>query len=445
MKNLLPFGALLCFLLLLITACNKSENATSDIPELLPRKEAIRQGKEWDDLQNLYAKNLNRVRKNPQDQDAMLGLSEIFMQEARITGESGHYYAAALNMLERIMKNKPDNQDIEFRALANQANVMLSLHQFQMALETGKKAVAINPFNAQIYGILVDANVELGNYKEAVAMADKMVATRPDLRSYSRVSYLRQIYGDNKGAIEAMNLAAEAGYPGAEDTEWARITLGDLLLNAGDLKNAEGVYQLTLENRPGYPYGEIGLAKVEKAKGNYDAAIKHTETAIRNMSLPGFVDMLSDLYELKGDKGKAQEIRGEIVDLLEEVQKEEPKDAPVKHNGARELAMAYLKNNDLDKALQYATTDLKMRPENIDANELVAWIYYMKSDYANAKIHADKMLKTNVKNVNTLYKASLIYAKAGDAAKGAQYLAESKATSPYADELLKKQNEMVLN
>lgn len=445
MKNVLQLAFVLCCLVLFTLACQNQQHSDTDIPELLQRTEAIRQGKEWDDLQSYYAKNLNRVRKNPQDQEAFLNLSEVFIQEARVTGESGHYYSAALKMLEHVLRNKPNNKEIEFRALANQASVMLSLHQFQMALETGEQAVAINPYNAQIYGILVDANVELGNYKKAVEMADKMVSIRPDLRSYSRVSYLRQIYGDNKGAIEAMNLAAESGYPGAEDTEWARVTLGDLLLNAGDLKSAEGVYQLTLQNRPNYPYALIGLAKVEKSKSNYDAAITQTEAAIRIMSLPAFVDLLSDLYELKGDQAKAQEIRAEIVALLEEVQKQEPKDALVKHNGAREMAMAYLKNNQWDQALQFALIDWKMRPENMDANELLAWIYYLKSDYANAKHYADKMLKTNVQNVNTLYKASLIYAKAGDADKATQYLAASKAISPYADELLQKQNEIVLN
>jgi hypothetical protein len=39
----------------------------------------------------------------------------------------------------------------------------------------------------------VDGNVEMGNYDSAVAFADKMVALRPDLTSYSRVSYLREI------------------------------------------------------------------------------------------------------------------------------------------------------------------------------------------------------------------------------------------------------------
>lgn len=164
------------------------------------------------------------------------------------------------------------------------------------------------------------------------------------------------------------------------------------------------------------------------------------------MSLPGFVDLLSDLYELKGDEKKAAEIRKDVVDLMEDARREEPKDMPVKHNGAREMAMAYLKNKDLDKALEQALTDLKMRPNNIDANELAAWIYYIKEDFNNAKLHADKMLKTNVKNPNTLYKAGLIYAKAGDAAKGNQYITEAKGISTYIDGLLTKyEGKTVLN
>jgi len=437
MKHLFYF----CYLLLLITACNKSKTSENDntaIPKLLQRSEATMQGKEWDQVQSLYAENAKLVRENPNDVEALLNLSEIFIQEARVTGESTHYYNATLNVLGRVLKSPSKNKDQEFRALANKASVLLSLHQFQVALETSQQAVALNPYNAQVYGTLVDAHVELGNYEEAVQTSDKMISIRPDLRSYSRVSYLRQIYGDNKGAIEAMNLAAEAGYPGAENTEWARVTLGDLLVNAGALPQAEQVYQLALTNRPQYPYAEIGLAKVEKAKGNYDKAIQHTETAIRIISLPEFVDMLSDLYELKGNTEKATEIRGDIVKLLEEAQAEEPKDALVKHNGARELAMGYLKNNDLDKALENALIDLKMRPENIDANELAAWIYYLKGDYNNAKVHADKMLKTNVKNPNTLYKAGLIYAKTGDNKKSDTLLAEAKTISPYIDGLLTK-------
>src|SRR6185295_1404171 len=98
----------------------------------------------------------------------------------------------------------------------------------------------------------IDANVELGHYDEAVKNSDKMVSTRPDIRSYSRISYLREIYGDYPGAIEAMKLAVQAGYPGDESTEWARVHLGQLYENTGDLQNAEMQYQLALQERTGY-------------------------------------------------------------------------------------------------------------------------------------------------------------------------------------------------
>ena len=66
----------------------------------------------------------------------------------------------------------------------------------QMDLIVAHKAQQVNPYNAYVYGLLVDGNVEMGNYDTAVAYADKMVGVRPDLTSYSRVSYLREIFGD---------------------------------------------------------------------------------------------------------------------------------------------------------------------------------------------------------------------------------------------------------
>jgi Tfp pilus assembly protein PilF len=151
-----------------------------------------------------------------------------------------------------------------------------------------------------------------------------------------------------------------------------------------------------------------------------------------------FVACLGDLYELKGDSVKAKEVRNDVVGLLEEGQKNQDKEA-VKHNANREMAIAYLNVHNMDKALRYANTDLAMRPDNIDANELVAWIYYLKGDYTNAKVYADKMLKTNVKNTVTLYKAAVIYTAAGDKAKGDEMMQACAAISPYTDQKIVNQ------
>ena len=91
---------------------------------------------------------------------------------------------------------------------------------------------------------------------------------------------------------------------------------------------------------------------------------------------------------------------------------------------------------NLDKALQYAKTDINMRPENIDANELIAWIYYLKGDYANAKIHTGKMLATKTQNANSLYKAGAIYAAAGNTVQGATLMQAAQVINPNIDPLI---------
>lgn len=208
---------------------------------------------------------------------------------AFVSSNAGYYSNAAGIVLDRVINSDTANKDLLFQAYSLKSAVLLNMHQFKDALDVAQKGVALSNYNSGIYGALVDANVELGNYDMAVADCDKMLGIRPDLRSYSRASYLRQIYGDNRGAIDAMKMAVDAGVPGAESTEWARITLGDLYLNIGNPDSANFQYRSSLVYRPNYPYAMIGMAKVSKAKKNYDEAIAHTKDAINLMSEAAFV------------------------------------------------------------------------------------------------------------------------------------------------------------
>lgn len=445
MKNFL--STILClsislFCSSIFISCDNSSKelndpSSSEIPELHER--AIQTGgdEELNAIKTTYDNASIAIENNPQDYKSYLTLATVFINEARITGDLSYYNTAALKMVDKIIQSKQSNTDIEFQALSYKSAIYLSMHQFKDALILAKQALVINDKNSGVYGALVDANVELGNYAEAVAMSDKMMQMKPDIRSYSRVSYLRQIYGDNRGAIEAMNYAVSAGLPGAENTEWARVNLGDLFLNIGKLDTAEMIYNESLARRPNYAFAEMGLAKIEKAKGNYDAAIQHSENAIKIMSESAFISFLGDCYLLKGDSKKAEEIYEDVLKLLEESEEEQNNDkSTLQHNGARELATAQMKVGNLDEALRYAKKDLEMRPENIDANELIAWIYYLKGDFSSAKVHVDKMLATKTQNANSLYKASLIYAKAGESQQSFELMAQAKLISPYIDSLL---------
>lgn len=425
------------FILILFfaSACVKEDDKNDSnalISELMPRKNTKGTEKEWENIQNRYKELAATLNSKPEDNAAKVSMTELFMNEARITGESV-YYGAALKVINAIIADAKAKQDQVFLAKSYKASILLSLHQFADAKKVAEEAAHLNPYDAGVFGALVDANVELGNYEEAVKLCDQMLSIRPDLRSYSRASYIRQIYGDNAGAIEAMKMAITAGPVGMEATEWARVNLGDLYLNLGRLDTAKWIYTAALEARPQYPFAEMGLAKVARAEKKYDEAIAHTKNAIRYLGESSFVSFLADVYELKGDAKKAKEIREDVLDLLLEGEKENAKETLAKHNGNRELATAKLNVGKLDEALENAKIDLAMRPENVDANELMAWIYYKKGDFVNAKIHADKMLKTNTKNANTLYKASIIYAAAGELAKGQTLKTQALAINQHID------------
>lgn len=435
----LKISKIILFLSIVIVgynACNTASSKNSQYTDLLERQDTLGKSIEWENVKKQYNDNITAIAKDSNDNNARLKLTALYLNEARIGGNQSYYYKATLQMINHLLSKENITKDDRFMALTYKSSVLLSLHQFADAKKTAEEAVMINPYNADIYGALVDANVEMGNYKEAVELCDKMLSIRPDLRSYSRASYIRQIYGDNDGAKAAMKMAVDAGPSGYEATEWARVNLGDLYLNTGKYDTAKYMYESALIYRPNYPYAEIGLAKLARAQKQYDSAIVHCERAIRVLSESSFVTMLAELNELKGDVAKATEIHNDVLKLLQEGEKENEKELVARHNGYRELATGYMHAGKLNEALSYAQKDLAMRPENIDANELVAWIYFLKNDATNAKKHIDKALATNVKNANTLYKAYIIYNANADMIRALELKESALAINSNIDALL---------
>lgn len=383
MKNpILLIALMLCFAALhhsCSQTAHSSPSAKSNVPELLDRSEKIQLGTEWDYVQNFYGKQKQAINQNPENNLAKLKLAELFVREARVTGEHGHYYPAALNVTEQVMQSESANDDIRFQAMVTRAGVQLSLHEFSTALETALQAYAINHTNAQIHGVLVDCYVELGDYEKAILMADKMVNLKPDIRSYSRISYMREIHGDVDGAKQAMELAVKAGYPGYEETAWAMLTLGEMHLQYGDLDAAQNIFEQILETRQDYPFAVANLGEIAYQKGDLVKAEKLINEAINIIPEVGYYVQLAHLYKGQNRTNELAEITNEIFAMLAD-------DEQAGHNMNLEYADIYLElleNNE--KALEYAMIEFNKRPDNIDVNRLLAKIYLNKGDKQKAK------------------------------------------------------------
>ena len=436
-KNILYLSLIIVFIgsvsFIVLKYQHTEKNKAAKVYTLLERKGLLAKTDEWINTKRNVALLQNKIEANPADIKSKIALANNFILESRATGNYAYYDIAAMKLANDVLEMDSNN----FEALTLKSLIYLSQHHFADGLATAEKAKNRAPHNAFVYGVLVDGNVEMGNYDSAVLCAQQMMDIRPDLRSYARASYLREINGDYPGAIEAMKLAIEAGAPGDEATEWSRIQLGHLYENTGDLKSAEMNYQIALNERPGYMHAYAGMARLAMAAKDYNKAIGFYKQASNDAIEGAFKEELATVYFLSGQKEKANELTGLLIDELNKNAQAANTDESIGHYADKELAYAYLSVNKYDKALEHALLEYNRRPKNIEVNETAAWVNYKKGDVSKALPFIAEALKTNSKNPTLLCRAGLIYLKAGDKEKAKKLLKDGTQNNPNINEILK--------
>jgi len=417
--------------LALMHACTHSqanskstELSASDIPELLARNPGLGTPEERQNTLNVYAGLRKALEQDHMDIDPRIKLIQLFMLEARVGGEHGYYYPEALKQIDILLSFSPPKED-RFYALSLKAGILLSLHKFPEALLVAQEARDLNPYNAQIFGALVDGYVDLGDYESAVEMSDKMISIRPDLRSYARVSYLREIYGDIDGAIEAMQMAVDAAYPGYEESAWCRLTLGNLYENYGRLDEAKAQYEQILKERKDYPFAIAALAGIATKKGDYKEAKKLLEEACSFIPEVSFYEQLVEVYQQLGEEEKAKETLAEVLEMLKD-------DTEKGHNMGLAFSRLYLHEyKDYQQALNYTLEEAKQRPKNIDVNQMLAGIYYQMGNYTQANEHITKAGVTDSQAPEYLCLKGLILRKMGKDIEGDVFIKKALESNPY--------------
>jgi tetratricopeptide (TPR) repeat protein len=231
-----------------------------------------------------------------------------------------------------------------------------------------------------------------------------------------------------------MQMAVDAGVPGDEATAWARVHLGKLYEYTGQLKHAQMHYTITLNERPGYAYALSGLGRISMATGEYAQAISQLQQADSLLSGHSFKEELSEAYALAGQQQKAIAVMKEVITGLNK------NSADDHHHAGLDMAKAYLKAHEYDKALDHAKEEFHHRPANIEVNETLAWALYSKGDYAAALPYIKTALKTNSKNPELLCRVGLIHAKAGDMATAVAFIKEGLKNDPNIGRELKAES-----
>ena len=415
---------------------NKNETVYK---ELLPRKSSLAYAAEWAVVKNNVDVLIRKIDENPSDIKSLLALTAQYIQEGRNTGNFNYYNEAALKCINSVLEKDAKN----FEALTFKATILLSQHRFTDGLAIATQVQQLYPYNAYVYGLLVDGYVESGKYKEAIEAADKMVSIRPDNRSYARIAYLREIQGDIPGAIVAMKMAVDAGAPGDENTEWCRVQLGKLFEKTGKISEAKMHYTISADNRHNYPYALAGLARIAAAEKDYTKALGLYMQADSLIPDHTFKEGIAEIYNLSGQIEKAKKVAEEILSYMKKFSSA-GENKITGQNEDYEMAHAYMGINNYEKALEYALLEYNRRPENIEVNETVAIVYYARGEYVKALPYIEAALKTNCKNPELICHAGLIYAKTGDKAKAKMLLKEAMKNYPVISVSLKTESEEML-
>jgi tetratricopeptide (TPR) repeat protein len=416
------------FLVAIMQPFMACENKKKPIEELLDRKGPISTTTEWINTKAAIRTLQDDIRRKPNNEKKKLMLALAYMQEARITGEHPHYYPLAQDLLDEVISSNPQDKNLLFEALVAKATVQLSLHQFEEALNTGMIALKIDSTTASLYGVFCDAYVELGDYPRAIEAADRMTSIRPDIRSYSRISYLREIHGDVPGAIEAMKEAILSGMPGLEQTAWARITLGGLYETIGQLDEAEMQYNMALAERPQYPFAIGSLGRLEAKKKNYVQAIELLKKASDIIPEFSFQQELASVYKVTGEKNKAKSMTEELLESLQE-------DQEAGHIVNLEIANIHLDiTEDLDEAYSFAKKEYRKRPENIDVCKTMASIAYRKNNLEEAGKLIEKASRTNKQDAELISLKGFIAYKSGDQEIGLALMNKALQLDPFLDQ-----------
>ena len=357
--------------------------------------------------------------------DALIDLASAFMRKAREIGDSSYYDRAAA-ALDRALVAEPAH----YGALRTRAWVLLGKHEFANALRAARTARRVQPNDWWNYGNLADACAELGYYRGATHATVRMMALRPGLPAYTRVAALRALFGDRRGAIEALELALDASDPSdPEQRAWILTYLGHEHWALGEVERAATRYESALATFPDYHLALPGLARVRAAQGRTAEAIALYERAVAVLPTPSIAGALGDAQAASGNPvaarasydfavymGRVATARGRTL--------------------GRELALFLADHDrDLDEAFRLAHAEASVR-DDVYTDDALAWVLFKQGRLPRAKRAIARALRLGTEEASFHYHAALIAAALGKPRAARRHLRAAQALAPRVDAAL---------
>jgi Flp pilus assembly protein TadD len=307
-----------------------------------------------------------------------------------------------------------------FDAQKLQVAVLLGEDEYPAALQAANLLNKKVPDDVMVYGFLVDANAELGNYPDAEVAAQWMLNLRPgNLPALIRAAHLRELFGDIEGASELMDLAYQSAPP-TETAERASILtqMGHLRLASGNADLAEKIFQQALTVFPNYPSALGNLAQIRILQKRYAEAIALLQQ--RYQEVPQ-TENLYDLAEALQIAGRDPEAKKTFAEFETQAFLESSK----MQNSNRELIFYYADHaHQPAQALKLAQQEHTWR-RDVYTLDAYAWALHVNGQNADARKQIEAALAVGIRDSKIFTHAGEIALKLGDRTAAQNYLQEA--------------------
>ena len=415
---------LILFALLAFTGCGRQQNsvATSNAVVSDPNEAAS--------ASDLIPELESRVAQNPGDFVALNKLAGYYLQRQRETGEDKYIMLAgqaAKSSLAVIPAERNPG------ALAALAQVELASHEFATARDYAEQLIKLEPQKSYPKQILVDALVELGDYKRAEELFNQMKRDlAPNVGTETRSAKFAQLQGRSADAKQhianALRITLQDVPRSREPIAWCQWQLGELEFSTANYEEASKRYKEALETFPDYFRALVGMARVNVALGKLADATSYAERAVKVIPEPLLISLVGDLYKLAGREqdAKMQYEAAEKLALQEAAEGRLHK---------RELAIFYADHDiKVSKAFDLALDDYKSRPD-IYAADTLAWAALKANKLDEAQKAIKDALRLGTKDAKIFYHAGMIMRAVGDEASARNYFERVQETNPHFDPL----------
>ncbi len=367
--------------------------------------------------ENEIAQARKAILEKPEEYTGYNFLATALLRSAQGSFDIG-IYAQAEVVVKKSLELAPNNFDTE----KIQASILLAEHDYPAALEIARALNKRVPDDVMVYGLLTDANVELGNYKDAEDSAQWMLNLRPgNLPALNRAAHLRELFGDPEGALDLFDLAYQSTPPTDIGERASILTqMGYLRLSSGNTEAAENFFYQALQSFPNYPSALGNLAQVRIAQKRYAEAVLLLQQRYQSEPRAKNLYDLAEALQLAGRDSEAQKAFAEFEtkSLTESGQKD---------NSTRELVFYYADHaHQPAKALEVAQREYAWR-HDVYTLDAYAWALHVNGHDAEACKQIEPALAVGIRDSGMFLHAAEIALSLGDVQAAERYRKQSAA------------------